>query len=99
MNEVSSIGLWVAGGIVSFIIYIIRQEGKGKLLAEKLKNANELIQHLIDEGKNFKLVQGGYENTQNGMKVTLGRIEEKQQATKESIDDMKKDIKKLLESR
>lgn len=97
---VVTLGITLVSLVSGVVIYVIRLESRGKLneqaiqssldlVNRDLKHANEYIQHLIDEGKNFKLIQGGFQNTVGAMSISIARMEEKQDATIQSVQEIK----------
>ena len=71
--------------VAAAIIYIIRQEGKGKVTELKLQQAIKESGYLVQEGIKFK-------NKQHEFDMQLTRIDEKLNTTIEILRELKEKI-------
>ncbi len=89
-----TIGLTIIGTVAGIIIYVIRLEGKVRLQEEMISNSKGMIKQLQDDHKDIKEIQRGFQHIQSGFQNALTRIESKQEAAKQSIDEIKDLLKK-----
>jgi len=79
--------VWAIALVATIIIYIIRQEGKVKLLNNKLDNANWKVDHLTAEGVKFKDKQTIFE-------VDITEIKGMQREATNNIAEIKEILKR-----
>jgi len=97
---VISLGITCIGAICGVCLWVFNIKAKGEanaaqlqnsieLLNTKLVHANEYIAHLIDEGKNLKLIHGQFQVIQTSMQGNIVKIATSQEAMGESIKEVK----------
>lgn len=97
---VISLGITCIGAICGVVLWVSNIKYKGEANAAQLQNsivllntqlahANEYITHLIDEGKNLKLIHGQFQVIQSQMQGNIIEIATTQKTMVKNIDEVK----------
>ena len=97
---VISLGITCIGAICGVVLWVSNIKSKGEANAQQLQNsiellntklahANEYIAHLIDEGKNLKLIHGQFQVSQTAMQGNIVEIATVQKTMVKNIDEVK----------